>query len=150
MIEHRYRILRFIAGFFQLGGVCILLLGLLWGFAGAIAAVVLGINLLENVCWYPDCALLGEPAGSLLLVLCGFLFALALFFALFGAGDLLALLISMEENTRRTALALRTALAPPPAPPMTPAMPAPPVTPEPAPPAPPAETPPESGAPPAP
>lgn len=115
MIEHRYRILRFVAGFFQLGGVFVLMLGLLGAFAAAVAAVVLGTNLLESICWYPECALLGEPAGSLLLVLCGFLLALALFFALFGAGDLLALLISMEDNTRRTALALRAALAAPPA-----------------------------------
>lgn len=128
MIEHRYRVLRFVAGFCQLGGVFVLIIGLLGAFAGAVAAVVLGTNLMENVCWYPECGLLGEPAGSLLIVLCGFLIALALFLALFGAGDLLALLISMEENTRRTALALRTALAAPPAPSVLPAAPAPPVT----------------------
>jgi hypothetical protein len=130
MVEKRFHMLRFVAGLFRLGGFMILILGALVAVAGAVAAMALGSNLMAYVCWYPDCALVGEPAGSLLVVLFGFLMVIALFIVLFAAGDLLALLISMEENTRRTAVVLRTALAAP-APPARPVVPVPEVQPQP-------------------
>ena len=115
MVEKRYHTLRFVASIQKLLGIFILFVGLMAGLSAAVAAIILNMNLMASLCWYPACSEIAEPFGSLLIVGSIFLLGLILFLLFFGTGEFLNLLISIEENTRRTAFVLRMSLATTPA-----------------------------------
>ncbi len=129
MIETRFRSLRFIGMLLRLAAWLLFVLGLLGVFTGAMITTVLGVSLVNAFCWYPACTPLGEPGSSLVLLAAVFVLIVVAFLALLGLGDLLSLLVSIEENTRRTAFLLRMPPVAPP-PPVVPLMAMPPAEPE--------------------
>jgi hypothetical protein len=107
MVEKRFRTLRFISTLYKIIGMLLLIAGTVGGLLGTVLAVAFNNHFMELVCYYPSCTALGEPNGSLLLMGIVFALGLVLFLCLFGLGEAIALGVSIEENTRRTAFILR-------------------------------------------
>jgi hypothetical protein len=102
-VERRYGALRAISTILILiGWVC-----LICGFVGAGAILILGLTdvMEEQV---GPLAVLGGVGGAAAILA----YALVLFLAFVGYGQLIRLLIDVEENTRKTALILASRQAP--------------------------------------
>jgi hypothetical protein len=112
MVDRRFRTLRFISALLKLTALVALAAGVLGALLGAVYAMMGQQSVMQTVCWYPACQALGEPAGSLVAIAAAFLLAWLLFLALFGLGELFSLAVAVEENTRRSALALNLWLTP--------------------------------------
>jgi amino acid transporter len=102
-VERRYGALRAISTILiVIGWVC-----LVFGFLGAGAVFVLGLtNVMEEQVG-PLAALGGVGGAAAILA-----YALVLFLAFVGYGQLIRLLIDVEENTRKAALILSSRQAP--------------------------------------
>jgi len=92
-MEKRYRVLRFIAGLYQVLGVLVPVLAIAWYFAFAPAFIITNGQTAGFSGWLPGLITLAVPA-----VFSGIF--------LFGFGQLIMVLIHIEENTRRTSLLL--------------------------------------------
>jgi hypothetical protein len=92
-MEKRYRVLRFIAGLYQVLGVFLPILAIASYFLFARAASSIGGTRIDDPNWLTGLATVIIPA-----LLTGIF--------LFGFGQLIMVLIHIEENTRRTSLLL--------------------------------------------
>ncbi len=117
-MEKRYPALRIIAVIYKIVGVIVGILAII----GAILSFV-GVGSFMNYYGFNSGAsMLGNLFGALIVLLFGLLGALGIF----AVGDLIYILINIEENTRYSALVLRDRLAAPPQPVQQPMMPPPP------------------------
>lgn len=108
IVETRYRALRFIGTIYKLFGIIVLVVTAL-----AVLAACVGI-LVGGAAFRASAAQSGVPflggggiVGGIIVAFFGLLYGGAVGVTLFAAGDLVSLLLALEENTRTTAALLR-------------------------------------------
>ena len=114
-MEKRYSALRFIGTIYKLIGILVLVLTVLGALAACVGALLGGTALSQagSQSGVPFLPFLSSAIGGLFLAFFGLLYGGAIGLTLFAAGDLISLLLALEENTRNTAALLRGQPAPP-------------------------------------
>ena len=104
-MDKKYRILRFVATLWKILAWVVLVVGTLAAIA-TLAGVLLGGAQLRP---YFDSGIVpfSPIVGGIIAFVGGVLFTIFYFLALYGVGELLQLLIGIEENTRATATMLQ-------------------------------------------
>ncbi len=105
-MEKRYRILRFVAGFWKVLAWITLVLGIL----GSLGGLLMGLIGLSPQFWRglglnPN--LFGSALVGVVFFLGGLIGTAIQFLTLYATGEVLSLFISLEENTRATHLELQ-------------------------------------------
>ena len=120
-MEKRYRVLRFISGFYKIVGIIVGVLALLSGL-GICVTSVLGTSLLSSFSQNlqgsgnPLALIGGSVVAGIISALVAMLGGLITALGLYAVGELISLLINMEENTRATTALLQYRPTPPPPP----------------------------------
>jgi hypothetical protein len=105
-MEKRYRILRFVAGFWKVLAWIVLVLGILGSFGGLLMGLIgLGPEFWRGLGLNPN--LFGGAVMGISVFFGGLIGTALQFLTLYAAGEVLSLFIAMEENTRATQLELQ-------------------------------------------
>jgi len=122
VMEKRFRALRTVGTIYKIVGIIVALLTILGAIGVCLGGVLSGgvmQTLSQNQDWGTLGGLLGPMAGSIGTIVSGALAVGGVIYGAFAAitlyavGELIDLLVALEENTRSTALLLRQQAAPP-------------------------------------